>query len=186
MTGARNLLWIIPLMIFVTAPSWWQPVSIFLQPRSDRDSAIKPPETIPKNFLLEDVTLIQNNHQGEELRLTADKLYTVGDETRLDMEQVETLIYGTDGTPMTVTSGEALYDSRKRILTLLDDVHFLDENGFELHTQALRYLVPYRIIKTALDVELIGNNSHVLGTGFFYDLESGAFRVGGRVLFDTR
>ncbi len=186
MTGTRNLLWFIPLSAILTAPFWWPHAASFLNPRGNFGSGAVNSTYIPKTFSLEGVTFTQTREGLDDFLLSAELLSTVGSETRLELRKVQATVYDNDRRPILISSGEALYDTSRNILTLLDNVEIVSEDGYRIRTEALRYLVKYKKIKTAAPVELTGENSRVTGTGLYCDLASGAFRVGGRVSFDIR
>ncbi|MBU0730052.1 MAG: LPS export ABC transporter periplasmic protein LptC [Proteobacteria bacterium] len=185
MSGPRNLLWILPLILVAASPIWWPLAGSFLKPRGDftsKTNMLPPP---PRTFTLEGVNYIQTTGGKEELRLITRKISTLADETQLAMEEVRATLYNTAGDPLEIDGGVAFYDTSKQILTMLDNVQVAGRDGYEVRTDALRYMVKDRTIKSAELVELEGKNIKVKGQGLFYDLDTGAFRVGGRVFFDT-
>lgn len=186
MSGPRNLLWLLPVLILAISPWWWSLAADFLAPRGTFTTTPDLTQILPKNFVLKDVIFTQSKKGEDELKLYAKTISTKGDESFLEMQDVNALLYGKDNKPIFISSGEAIYESAKRILTLINDVNVENkEAGYEIKTQALRYLIDFRKIKTAMTVELTGTNATIKGTSMFYDLDSGNFRVGGRVFCDT-
>ena len=100
------------------------------------------------------------------------------------MEEIEARFTGPDGRSTVLTGGEALYNTKQQIITLLDRVRVRTPNGQLMKTEALRYLVRFRKVKTAEDVWLGDEKIQISGGNLFYDLGDGNFRVGGRVKVD--
>ena len=64
----RNLLWMVPLLLFATSPLWQPPVSAFLAPRGGYNPKLAQlqEETPLQNFLMESVaiTMTIERHGG--------------------------------------------------------------------------------------------------------------------------
>lgn len=133
------------------------------------------------------VTVTRSVYGVPEAILSADKLASGRwDEKDYWLEKVDALLFEKGELQAHVLSGEGYYDVSQKILTLVDDVSVLVLDEYELSTQALRYLMSYKIVKTGADILFKNQDMTVQGTGMRYNLATGDYRVGGRVVFDIR
>ena len=181
----RNLVWIIPLVLLFATPLWWEAAGSLLAPRGDFSTPPPPSEDKLKRFTMKGVTLSHCRDGKNEFLLNAEKVSSTGQDDRLQLHEVKAEITG-EGTPTIITSGEAFFHTGRQILTMLDRVSIKMADGQEIKTEALRYLVKFRKVKTAEDVVLNGNGVGIKGSTMFYDLAKGALRVGGRVVVDLQ
>jgi LPS export ABC transporter protein LptC len=183
-TASRNFLWIFPLILFVTGPVWKPFVVAFLSP----PKGFSPAQTIERatgGFSMTGVTVTRSAKGAPESILSAEKVESGRwDENDYSMEQVDALLFEQGKLKAHVISGEGYYDVSQKILTLIDDVSVTVQDEYELTTQALRYLLPYKIVKTGADILFESRNMRIQGTGMRYNFATGDYRVGGRVHFD--
>ena len=106
------------------------------------------------------------------------------DEYAAHRAEQEAWMLGRSSQPYTLRGGEAFYHPGRQIITVLDHVRLQTPDGQKLKTEALRYLMKFRKIKTAEDVWLGSEELQVEGGNLFYDLVDGNFRIGGRVRVD--
>ncbi len=186
MTGTRNLIWLLPLILLISSPLWWSPLAAFLQPRGDFTTPANNNRQRFKAFTMQGVSLIQNKGGKRELVLEALEVSSSpSKENNLEMMEIDAILFDDQNRQISITSGEADYDTKKQILTLLDNVILTSPDGYELKTEVLRFLTKYRKIKTAAAVSLTGKNLDLKGKTMFLDLDSNNFRIGGRVFFNT-
>ena len=171
-------------MIIVSGPFWWSTVGDLLKPRGGFDTPAPPPSTQLKTFVLQDVLLVQNRDGRDELLLKAARVNSGIHEDVLELEKIEVQLVDDAGRPTVLTGGEAFYHTEQQIITLIDNVRVQTPDGQEMRTEALRYLIRYRKIKTAEDVWFNDEKAQVAGGNMFYDLVDGNFRVGGGVRVD--
>ncbi|MBU0481636.1 MAG: LPS export ABC transporter periplasmic protein LptC [Proteobacteria bacterium] len=181
----RNLVWVLPLLLLIGAPLWWQPVGTILAPRGDFSAPPLPSQEQLKRFAMEGVTLSHCRDGKHEFTLNSARVTSNGNDDSLQLLEVRATITGTSD-PTIITSGEAYYHTGREILTMLDRVRITMPDHQEIRTEALRYLAKYRKVKTAEDVFLNGSGVEVRGSTMFYDLVNGALRVGGRVVVDLQ
>ncbi|MEN8142928.1 MAG: LPS export ABC transporter periplasmic protein LptC [Thermodesulfobacteriota bacterium] len=179
----RNLLWQLPLLIIVTGPLWWSPVGDLLGPRGNFENT-GGAKISRQSFTMERVVLTQNRGGHDELVIKADKVNSGIHEDLVHLEGIEARMQGRDGRPSVLRGGEAFYHAGQQIVTVLDNVRLKTPDGREMRTEALRYLTKFRKLKTAEDVWLGSEKIQIEGGNFFYDLDDGDFRVGGRVSVD--
>ena len=186
MTGSRNLLWLLPLILLATSPLWWPSLSAFLQPRGDFTTPLDSRLHQNKSFSMQAVRLIQNKGNRKDMVLNASEVMTTPeDQNRMEMKDITATLFDDKNRPINIVSGEAEYDIKRQELLLQNDVVLTSPDGYELKTQVLRYFTKEREVKTAEAVSLAGSNLDLKGKGMFLDLDSNAFRIGGRVYFRT-
>ena len=177
---SRNLLWQLPLIFIALAPLWWGSVAEFLVVDNEKlgqSSAVQ----AKSNFAMSQVKLAQAENGAEEIRLDCLRLYTETNQDVLFLEEPVAQLVGNPQKPVTIKSGSAVYETDKQILTLLEDVELVSTDTV-VTTSALRYFTKYKKVKSAAEVEVTSESMRITGTSFFYDLVSGDFRVGKRVV----
>ena len=184
MTRRRNLLILLPLLLLVSAPLWRDGVANFLKPRGEFDLKGKSGLVTTRLFTMKEVRLSQSTKGIKEWDIKAAKVYSEGADSDIRMDVVDAVFYDKEKPSANISSAEATYDEKKQILTLMDDVHLVTRDGYELRTEVLLYLAEFQKVKTAAKVRLSGEDVDIRGNSLFYDLKTGAFRVGGRVFCD--
>ncbi len=173
----RNLLWQIPLLIFMTLPLWRPYAVDFLKvrlPRAEKNSRIS-----KTSFAMRGVLLVQSSGGQDNLWLRTPRMYSRENQRLVYLAETEARL-GTEK-PVLVTSGSAVYDRLEGILTLLDNVVVKTPQHEILRTPVMRYLARFDKVKSAASVEFDSPGLRIAGTSFMYDLRSGDFRVGSRV-----
>ena len=185
MSFKRNSIWILPLLVILTAPFWWTKAGDLLKPRGG-DTSLRPaaPGSQTQTFVMDRVVLTQSRVGGDRFTVKAAHVRSGIHAEVLEMEEIEARLTGPDGRSTVLTGGEALYDTKRQIITVLDRVRVRTPNGQLMKTEALRYLVKFRKVKTAEDVWLGDEKIQVSGGNLLYDLIDGNFRIGGRVKVD--
>lgn len=131
------------------------------------------------------VTVTRSAKGSPESILSAEEVKSGRwDENDYSMKQLDALLFDQGKLKAHVISGEGYYDVSQKILTLIDDVSVTVQDEYELTTQALRYLLSYKIVKTGADILFESKDMRIQGTGMRYDFVTGDYRVGGRVRFD--
>lgn len=183
MKGKRNLLWLVPVLAAASAPAWWTPVAHFLRPRGEFNVQAQSPEEKVKSFELDDIVLTQSQGNREEMRLKADRIYTINSDANLELEGVAADLYSSSGDPLHITSTTGLFDTSSQKLTLAGDVRLMARQGYTLQTETLSYLTRARKAQTNDSILMTGPKMEVRGTGMTYDLTAGILTLGGRVTF---
>jgi LPS export ABC transporter protein LptC len=185
LSGPRNLLWIIPLTLLVTSPVWKPGVEEFLSPHGHLK--VKTGEPVQDNsFILTDVQLSRYENGQADLVLSAARVQSGRrGKDSFHLQNVDATLYAKGRERAHITGGEGFYDDDKQILTLVENAAVVAKNKYELRADALRYLIPYKTVKTAAGIFFKSKDTTVRGTGMSYNLESGAYRVGGRVVCDV-
>jgi LPS export ABC transporter protein LptC len=185
-SGPRNILWMIPLLLLVTSFLWQPALVKFLSPhghvRAQPGIAVQ-----DKSFTLTDVRLARYRNGLPELTLNAARVR--GGRQGIDsfmLEKVDAVLFDEGREKARIAGGEGAYEGQGGILTLVDDVSVSVRNQYELRADALRYLIPYKTLKSGTDVFFQSKKFAVRGNGMSYNLDTGAYRVGGRVVCDVK
>jgi len=186
LSGPRNFLWVVPLALLATSPFWKPALEEFLAPHGTLK--VKTGDLVPdKSFVLTDVQLSRYENGKADLELHASKVES--GRRGMDsfhLQNIDVLLFAEGKEKAHITGGEGFYDGDKQILTLVEDAAVVARNQYELRSDALRYLITYKTVKTAADIFFTSKDITVRGTGMSYNLESGAYRVGGRVVCDVK
>ena len=186
MSGARNILWILPLLLALTGPLWWEGAARFLSPHSDFTMEGHGTQQKASTFSMDDVHFVQHRAGEKEWRILVDKLYTVGDESHLRLEKVDAVLFERNKGKFHILSKDGAYDTKKKILGLNGNVRVINvAEGYEISSPSLTYLDASRRIKTSSKVKVLSKNMAVRGKGLDYDMKTGDYRLGGRVDFSV-
>ena len=177
---SRNLLWQVPLLAIILTPLWWGGLAKFLSVDVTKQGQ-RGVGKAKSSFVMQKVKLSQAENGKEEIRLDALRLYSEDDQNVLFFDSPVVQLVGNPEEPFTVKGGSAVYESKKQILTLHEDVELVSADTV-VTTSVLRYLSKYKKVKSAAEVDINGDGLRITGTSFFYDLVSGDFRVGKRVV----
>jgi len=136
---------------------------------------------------MKDALLTRFADGRKELVLGAEHVRSENMEGDLHMETVDATFFDDNNQVEARIRGEkGLYEQEKEILTLENQVSVLLKNGWTMKSETLRYLLKEQKVETEAAVLISSDNIQVHGTGMKYDLASGAFQVGGRVVCDVR
>jgi LPS export ABC transporter protein LptC len=180
------MLWGVPLFLLVSSPFWRPGLVDFLTPRYGF-SPVSEDDRAAGGYSMSGVTMTRSVDGRPEAILSADTVKSGrwdGDDYY--MEEIDALLFDEGEIKAHVISGEGYYDVNEKILTLVDNVSVMVGDTYELRTEALRYLLPYKTLKTGMDIFFKSQDIIIEGTGMRYNFETGDYRVGGRVKFDKR
>lgn len=163
--------------MLLTAPVWHNAASQFL---ALEQRTVQGPVHQDSSFMMEDVVFFQIKQGADDLLLRAKRLLGVGENKGFTLEGADAVRLGPK--PAHITAGSAYYQPNQEILTMLDEV-VVETAKIVVKTPAMRYLAKFETIKSAADVELVGQGFNITGTSFMYNLNSGDLRVGKRVTF---
>ena len=186
LSGPRNILWMIPVLLLVTSFLWKPALVKFLSPHGHLKA--QPGAAVQdKSFTLTDVRLSRYENGQPVLALNAARVHSGRQGINSFMlEKVDAVLFDEGKEKAHIAGGEGAYEGEWGILTLVDDVVVAIKNQYELRSDALRYLTRNKTLKTAADVLFQSSKFTVRGTGMSYNLDTGAYRVGGRVICDVR
>ncbi len=185
MRGPRNLLWAIPLLLLVFAPLWWHAAGDFLSPHSDLAANRAETEKRVQVFVMDDVLLKQHNKGVEEWNIRSKHVSSADSGATLLLDGVIADLFRDGAVLFHIVSKAGRYEQKKQQLGLAGKVRVEHKKGAVLHTRQLYYLDKVARITTKSPVRMVGDGMKVQGKGFDYDLNSGTYKIGGRVKVDV-
>lgn len=181
--GGRNLLWLIPLGLFVSSPLWQERAAAFLRPRGGYDAAaMQAYSQEERNFVMDDVVLHFSADGKQTWTVKAVQAHTAETDREIEMTEVNA-VYAKEGdSPMTVTSRKGRYQMDKKHLTLIDDVVVIKPvQHEELRTELLHY---YDLTKKLISpdaVRINGPNFNLEAGQMEYEVSAKDYQFDGRV-----
>ena len=183
MITRRNLLWFIPLCLFITFPLWRPPIAAFLTPRGGYDESLAMRKLDVHNFTMDNVHIIQSEFGKTTLEVEAKRAYTGKTEDEFEMEEVDAIVTATNGEQTFITSRKGILEKAAGILTLIDEVVVMKpKDKSELYTDLLIYDDNTKEAHSPGKTQIIGEKIEVLGNNLFFNTETEAYDLSGRVL----
>lgn len=180
----RNLLWLLPLVFFVTTPLWLPPLSRFLAPRGGYDPRFSGQvSTTPiQNFTMDSVSITLTSKGKEEWQIDAKQAYTGERDNEIEMVAVNAMYIGTEREPTNVVSERGRYLVEARELILMDKVRISKPRQREqLRTELLHYYDNTKMAHSPGPVEIITEDFHLNAGSMDYDLSTDGYDFGKRV-----
>lgn len=183
----RNLLWIVPLTALLTMPLWKPPVADFLSPEG-REAAPSfkglTGSSPAVSTDMDGVEFEQSRNGVREWLLTASRLYSIGNDSDMQLEDVKALFFGSPGKgeETSIRSDKARYNADTRQLSLQGKVFVLDHRGYEMRTESLEYIAAEKKIRTTSAVNIKGSKIEVSGKRLLYDTTTGNYSLTGNVV----
>lgn len=182
MLTRRNLIWIIPLCLFVTFPLWRIPVTKFLTPRGGYDPSLAQRKLDSHNFNMTNVHITQSEFGKTTLEIVAVRAYTGSNESEFKMENVDAIITGASGEQTYVTARKGILDKEAALLTLIDEVVVMNPaEQIELYTDLLIYNDKSHIAKSPGKTQVIGEKIEVRGKNLIFNTLTKTYQIDGRV-----
>jgi len=180
----RNLLWLLPLLLFLTSPLWKPELTSFLRPRGGLavpeinldDSAQQ------QRFVMEAIKITMASAGRVEWEITAAQAFTGENDKDIGMVGVDAVYTGTDQEMTRISSARGQYDIGESHLTLMEDV-VVDKplSRQKLLTDLLHYYNNRKVVFCPGKVELLGPDFRIRGGSLRYDLVSRGYDFGDRV-----
>lgn len=182
MITRRNLIWLIPLALFVSYPIWRGPVSTFLSPRGGYDASLADRKLDGHNFDLEGVRISQSEDGQTTLEIVAKRAYTGKKKDEFLLDEVDAVIIGQNGEQTFVTARLGILDKPQSLLTLIDEVVVMKPlDKFELYTDKLIYNEITKIAISPGRTQVLGEKIDITGNGLTFNALTNAYDLGGRV-----
>ena len=183
----RNLLWIVPLAVLLTMPLWKPPVADFLSPehREVVPSFKRPADSsLSVSTDMDGVQFEQSKNGVREWLLTASRLYSIENDSDMQLEDVKALFFGSPGKDgeTSIRSEKARYNADTRQLSLQGKVYVQDHRGYEMRTESLEYIAADKKIRTTSAVNIKGSKIEVSGKRLLYDTTTGNYSLTGNVV----
>lgn len=182
MTSRRNLIWLFPLLLFLTFPLWRGPVTSFLTPRGGYDPSLAERKLDVHNFNMDGVHITQSEQGKITLEIVAERAYTGKTENEFEMEEVDATITSASNEQTFVTARRAILDRQNTILTLIDEVVVMKpKDSFELYTDLLIYNDKTHIANSPGKTQIIGKKIEINGKNLIFNTVTEAYDLSGRV-----
>jgi len=153
----RNLLWLVPLMLFVSSPLWKPPLASFLKPRGGfmASSPVDTENDSMQSFIMDTITITLSTRGRVEWVVNAKQAFTGQSDKEIGMIDVDALHTGQNNDPIKITSAQGMYDMDKRHLILMDNVVIRKpaENQ-EMFTELLHYYDARKMAVSPGEVEI--------------------------------
>jgi LPS export ABC transporter protein LptC len=187
MKDPKNLLWILPLAALLAFPLWKPFAADFLSPERKKTISFLPSLTdsrVLTSTEMDGVHFEQSKNGVKEWFLTASRLYSIDNDSDMELEDVKALFFGTTGKKeeASIRSQKARYNPDTRQLTLKGEVVVQDYRGYEMQTKSLEYIASDKMIRTTSAVHVTGNNIDVSGNRLLYDIATGDYSLEGNVV----
>ncbi|MDW7772992.1 MAG: LPS export ABC transporter periplasmic protein LptC [Desulfobulbaceae bacterium] len=183
--NSRNLLWVVPLALFLTSPLWKPALTDFLQPRGEYETSSRDADEPVQNFIMDVITITLSNKGRVEWVVNAQQAFTGQTDKEIGMIDVDALYTDQNNDNTHITSSEGMYDVDKRHLILIDNVVIRKPAaGQEMFTELLHY---YDAVKMAIspgDVEITGPKYTIEAGRLDYNLATNAYDFSKRVKVD--
>ncbi len=182
MINRRNIVWQVPLLLLITFPFWKVPVGDFLSPRGGYDPNFIQKKGDEHNFVLDKITILQTQNGKKTAEIRADTAHTGQQPDVFILSNVNADIIDAESKITNITAKKGRYNTRTKKLILINKVVvFKPSENYRLFTNRLIYHDATRLISCPGPTRLLSGDSEVKGSRLDYDIERGAYKVGGRV-----
>ncbi|HET97546.1 MAG TPA: LPS export ABC transporter periplasmic protein LptC [Desulfurivibrio alkaliphilus] len=186
MAGARNLLWLIPLLLLLGWPLYGAGVRWFLAPPPWDEGGAGRSEEQTQRFILDGVRFYQDEAGVRRLRIDTPSLRTDPQSDKLLLAAIDGALFREEGDDLLFTAARGYYDPSGEMLYLEGDVRLNEAERLRLTTPALSYHGRQRRVSSRAGVEIFAEELTVSGRNLDYDLESGDYILAGNVHFVVR
>ena len=183
----RNLLWLVPVALFITSPLWKPALSAFLKPRGGIDPSTKinfdqKPE---QSFIMDTITITMSDYGREKWIVNAKQAFTLKSDQEIGMTGVDALYTDEDSNKTNIISDEGMYYVDMRHLVLIDNVIIRkpSENE-EMFTDLLHYYDDRKMAVSPGDVEIKGKDYTIEAGRMDYNLATNAYDFSNGVKVD--
>ncbi len=182
MIRPKNLLWLIPLLLFVTFPLWRPPVASFLSPRGGYEPSLAKRNLDEHNFNMDKVLISQSENGKKTLSIEANRAFTGKSVDEFHMEEVDAVIIGNNNEETYVTAKKGIFNKQTSILTLIDEVVVMQpKDHSELYTDLLTYNNATHMAYSPGKTQIIGKGFEIRGRNLHVNTMTSAYDLDGRV-----
>lgn len=182
MLKPRNLLWIIPLLLLVSFPAWKIPVMLFLSPRGAEEQPRGPKQEQSQNFLMDGVTIIQNQTGNKTAEIAATRANTTEQPHEYVLWEVDADLFDDNQEEVNVVADHGIYHTDSKKLSLKKEVVITRKTqNQKLFTDLLYYYGAQRKLYAPGATRLTGPNMKIAGSSLEYDIITNSYKIGGRV-----
>lgn len=182
MITRRNLVWLIPFVLFLTFPLWRPPVASFLSPRGGYDPSLANRKLDEHNFNMDNVHISQSENGQKTLIIDAERAFTGKSVDEFHMQEVDAIIIGNNGEETYITARKGIFNKLKNVLTLIEEVVVVKpKDKSELYTDLLIYDNNSHIAHSPGKTQVIGKNFEIRGQNMHVNTLTEAYDIDGRV-----
>ncbi len=182
MITRRNLVWLIPFLLFLSFPLWQRPAASFLAPRGGYDASLAERKLDAHNFNMDTVHITQSENGIKTLEIEAKRAYTGKTVNEFNMEEVDAVITGTNNEQTYITSRNGIFDKQTAILTLIDEVVVMKpKDKSELYTDLLVYHNKTHMAYSPGKTQVIGDGFEIRGHNLQANTLTKSYKIDGRV-----
>ncbi|GAB4338918.1 MAG: hypothetical protein Kow0089_11270 [Desulfobulbaceae bacterium] len=180
----RNLLWLIPLALFVTSPLWKPALTAFLKPRGVYDPMVlAEEEEKPQSFVMDALAITMTSWGIDEWEIRAGQAFTGKTDKEIGLINVDALYTGDKRERTRITSDRGLYNIDRGHLVLIDNV-VVDKpvSQQKMFTDLLHYYNEDKRVVSPGRVEIRGPDFTIRAGRLDYDLISRNYDFSNRVI----
>ena len=182
MITRRNLVWLIPLGLFLTFPIWRPPIAAFLSPRGGYDPSLAKRKLDAHNFNMDQVIISQSKQGKKTLEVRAKKAFTGKTVDEFNLEEVDSTILAKNGEKTFVTAKRGMFSKMTNILTLIDDVVVKKpKDKTELYSELLTYNNNTGMAYSPGKTRIIGDGFEIRGRNLHVNTLTNTYDLDGRV-----
>ncbi len=178
----RSVLWLLPMVVFLTSPLWKPFLVDFLRPRGTIDQSLEEESNQEQVFSMDEVEITMSRAGKKEWHVTAEQAGTGESGDQELVLRVVRAVYKGGEDPVIITSKQGNYFMAKRELVLKDDVVVNKPvNSEELHTELLYYYDVDKMITCPEQVRIINPDVEITAGRLDYDLATDSYEFSNRV-----
>ncbi len=182
MINQRNIIWLVPLLLFVTFPAWRLPLAAFLTPRGGYDPAYANLKKDVHNFSMDKVRIQQIHNRRKSAEIRAENARTAEKPDEYILTKVNTDIIDKEGKLTNIIADKGIYNAVSRQLTLSENVVVQRaEDKQTLYTELLYYDDEKQTVKCPGKTRMTADEAEIRGGSLDYDIENSRYEIGGRV-----
>ena len=183
MITKRNTLWLLPLLLILTFPLWKIPVASFLAPRGGFDPQFTKKKSARHNFVISGVTILQSEGETQTANIRATTARTSRRPHEYILDEVDADIINSQGSLTNVVAKTGNYNFHRKRLKLTKDVVVTNrEQNYTMTTDLLYYDGNKLTVYCPGETHLKGDGINIDGSSLGYDINTGIYTVGGRVV----
>ncbi|WP_456385694.1 LPS export ABC transporter periplasmic protein LptC [Desulfolithobacter sp.] len=181
--NSRNLLWLLPLFLFLSAPLWKPSLASFLKPRVTATPVKGSGPGVSQNFTMDSVAITLASQGRMDWVIHAARARTGRNENEILMVDVQAVYTGGDsGEKMEITSRKGTYYISRRHLILEDNVVLQKPTrGEEVLTDLLHYYDETKMVISPVEVEITSPDFTLRAGRMEYDLVASWYDFSDRV-----
>jgi LPS export ABC transporter protein LptC len=183
----RNLLWLVPLVLFLTSPLWKPLLASYLKPRGGYEPiSIVDSEKVPsQSFIMDTITITMSNKGRVEWVVNAERAFTAQSDKEIGMIGVDALYTDISNDKTHITSSQGMYNVDERHLILMDNVVIRKPSANqEMFTDLMHYYDDRKMVVSPGDVKIKSPKYSIEAGRLDYNLASDAYDFSGRVKVD--